>query len=58
MGELTYKAKDLGSEIAGAVKQPTGRNSNGWRLQGEAAAQERKGARRTFLGKETGYAGS
>ncbi|MFN3620543.1 hypothetical protein [Sphingorhabdus sp.] len=58
MGELTYKAKDLGNNIIGAVKPSTGRTSNGWRLQGETVSQDRKSGRRTFLGKVTGYVGS
>lgn len=55
MGELTYKAKSIGGEIAGNVKT-AGRASNGWRLKGEAMAQDRKGKHPKFLGKVTSQA--
>jgi len=57
MGELTYKTKDLGNEMTG-ITQSADRTSNSWRLQGEAVSQARKGGRRTFLGKVTGYRGT
>lgn len=58
MGELTYKADDLGTEIEGNVKQTAMRASNRWRLKGEAMVQERKGKRPAFLGKVTSRAGN
>ena len=58
MGELTDKAKGLGNEIAGNVKQAAGRASNKWHIQSESFAQERNAGRRTFLGKVTGSSAS
>ena len=39
MGELTDKAKGLGNEIAGNVKQAAGKASDNQRLEGEGIAQ-------------------
>ena len=58
MGELTYKAQRLGSEIAGNMQQAADRASKNWHFQKEDYAQESKSGRRTFLGKVTGAAGN
>lgn len=57
MGELTDKAKGLGNEIAGNVKQAAGRASDNERLEGEGIAQERKGETQNLKGKLKGIAG-
>ena len=57
MGELTDKAKGLGNEIAGNVKQAAGKASDNERLQGEGIAQERKGEGQNLKGKLKGMVG-
>ncbi len=57
MGELTDKAKGLGNEIAGNVKQAAGKASDNQRLEGEGIAQERKGEGQNLKGKLKGIAG-
>ena len=57
MGELKDKAKGLGNEIAGNVKQAAGKASDNERLQGEGIAQERKGEGQNLKGKLKGVVG-
>ncbi len=57
MGEFKDKAKGLGNEIAGNVKQAAGKASDNQRLQGEVIAQERKGESQGFMGKLKGIIG-
>ena len=57
MGELKDKAKGLGNEIAGNVKQAAGKASDNQRLQGEGIAQERKGEGQNLKGKIKGVTG-
>jgi uncharacterized protein YjbJ (UPF0337 family) len=57
MGELKDKAKGLGNEIAGNVKQAAGRASDNERLEGEGIAQERKGEGQNLKGKLKGVVG-
>ena len=57
MGEFTDKAKGLGNEIAGNVKQAAGKASDNERLQGEGIAQERKGEGQNLKGKLKGAVG-
>ena len=57
MGELTDKAKGLGNEIAGNVKQAAGRANNDPALKGEGVAQERKGEGQNLKGKLKGALG-
>ena len=57
MGELTDKAKGLGNEIAGNVKQAAGKASDNQRLEGEGIAQERKGEGQNLKGKLKGIVG-
>ena len=57
MGEMTDKAKGLGNEIAGNVKQAAGKASDNQRLEGEGIAQERKGEGQNLKGKLQGVAG-
>ncbi len=57
MGELKDKAKGLGNEIAGNVKQAAGKASGNQRLEGEGIAQERKGEGQNLKGKLKGVAG-
>ena len=57
MGELKDKAKGLGNEIAGNVKQAAGKASGNERLQGEGQAQERKGEGQNLKGKLKGLIG-
>jgi uncharacterized protein YjbJ (UPF0337 family) len=57
MGELTDKAKGLGNEIAGSVKQAAGKATDNDRLQGEGIAQERKGEGQNLKGKLKGIVG-
>lgn len=58
MGELTYKAKPPGSEVAGNMQQTAGSTSKHWHLQNEGYAEERNGGRRAFLGKGINVAGN
>jgi uncharacterized protein YjbJ (UPF0337 family) len=57
MGELKDKAKGLGNEIAGNVKQAAGRASNDPNLEAEGIAQERKGEGQNLKGKVKGALG-
>ncbi|MBL0923228.1 MAG: CsbD family protein [Sphingomonadaceae bacterium] len=57
MGELKDKAKGLGNEIAGNVKQAAGRASNNPSLEAEGLAQERKGENQNLSGKVKGALG-
>ncbi len=57
MGELTDKAKGLGNEIAGNVKQAAGKASDNQRLEGEGILQERKGEGQNLKGKLKGIVG-
>jgi uncharacterized protein YjbJ (UPF0337 family) len=57
MGELTDKAKGLGNEAAGNVKQGIGKATGNRRLQGEGIAQERKGEGQNLTGKVKGALG-
>lgn len=43
MGELKDKAKGIGNELAGNIKQAAGRVTNNPELEAEGIAQERKG---------------
>ena len=53
MGELTDKAKGIGNEIAGKVKQQSSDEST----QAEGFAQERKGEGQNLKGKIKGALG-
>ena len=57
MGELKDKAKGLGNEIAGNVKQAAGRANNDPELEGKGIAQERKGEGQNLKGKLKGAVG-
>ncbi|WP_430443414.1 CsbD family protein [Sphingorhabdus contaminans] len=57
MGELTDKAKGLGNEIAGNIKQAAGRASNDPRLEAEGIEQERRGEAQNLKGKVKGALG-
>ena len=57
MGELTDKAKGLGNEIAGNIKQAAGKASGNERLQAEGMAQKRKGEGQNLKGKVKGMIG-
>ena len=57
MGELTDKAKGLGNEIAGNIKQAAGRATNNTQLEAEGLAQERKGEAQGLKGKVKGALG-
>jgi len=57
MGEFTDKAKGIGNEIAGNVKQAAGKAYDNERLQGEGIAQERKGEGQNLKGKLKGVVG-
>lgn len=57
MGELTDKAKGLGNEIAGNIKQAAGKATNNTQLEAEGMAQERKGEAQGLKGKVKGALG-
>lgn len=57
MGELKDKAKGLGNEVAGNIKQAAGRATNDPQLEGEGIAQERKGEGQNLKGKIKGAFG-
>jgi uncharacterized protein YjbJ (UPF0337 family) len=57
MGELTDKAKGLGNEIIGNIKQAAGKASGNERLQAEGMAQELKGEGQNLTGKVKGVIG-
>ena len=57
MGEMKDKAKGLGNEIAGNVKQAAGNATNNQRLKSEGVVQERKGEGQNLQGKLKGIVG-
>ena len=57
MGEMKDKAKGLGNEIAGNVKQAAGDATDNQRLKSEGVAQERKGEGQNLKGKLKGIVG-
>ena len=57
MGELKDKAKGLGNEIVGNVKQAAGKVSGNQRLQAEGIVQERRGEGQKLKGKMKGMIG-
>lgn len=57
MGELKDKAKGLGNEAAGNIKQAAAEATNNPRLDAEGRAQERKGEAQQFKGKVKGALG-
>jgi uncharacterized protein YjbJ (UPF0337 family) len=57
MGELKDKAKGIGNEIAGNIKQAAGRSNNDSALEAEGAAQERKGEGQNLKGSVKGALG-
>lgn len=57
MGELTDKAKGLGNEIAGNIKQAAGKVTHNRYLEAEGIAQERKGEAENLKGKIKGVVG-
>ena len=57
MGELKDKAKGIGNEIAGNIKQAAGRANNDAELEGEGIAQEHKGEGQNLKGKVKGAFG-
>lgn len=54
MSELTDKAKGLGNEVAGKVKQGVGSATGSEQLRGEGAAQEAKGTAQKAVGDAKG----
>lgn len=57
MGELKDRAKGMGNEIAGNIKQAAGRASNDPLLEREGIEQERKGEGQNLKGKVKGALG-
>ena len=57
MGELKDKAKGLGNEIVGNIKQAAGKVSGNQRLQAEGIVQERRGEGQKLKGKMKGMIG-
>jgi uncharacterized protein YjbJ (UPF0337 family) len=57
MDELNDKAKGLGNEIIGNIKQAAGKVSGNDHLQAEGMAQERKGEGQNLKGKIKGAFG-
>jgi uncharacterized protein YjbJ (UPF0337 family) len=57
MGELTDKAKGLGNEIAGNIKQTAGKATDKPHLEAEGVVQERKGEAQNLSGKIKGALG-
>ncbi len=57
MGELNDKAKGLGNEIAGNIKQAAGKASGDEHLQAEGIVQERHGEGQNLKGKMKGVIG-
>ena len=57
MGEMKDKAKGLGNEIAGNVKQAAGNATDNQRLKSEGVVQERKGEGQNLKGKLKGIVG-
>ena len=58
MGELNDKAKGLGNEIVGNIKQAAGKISGNAHLQAEGMAQERKGEGQNLKGEVKGALGN
>ena len=57
MGELNDKAKGLGNEIVGNIKQAAGKVSGDHHLQAEGMVQERKGEGQNLKGTIKGAIG-
>ena len=57
MGEFTDKAKGMGNEIAGNVKQAAGKATDNEKLKAEGIAQEREGEAQQLKGKVKGALG-
>ena len=57
MGELIDRAKGIGNEIAGNIKQAAGKATDNAELQAEGIAQERKGEAQQLKGKIEGALG-
>lgn len=57
MGEFTDKAKGLGNEVAGKVKQGVGDATDDPMLEQEGRAQERRGEAQNLKGKVKGALG-
>ena len=57
MGELNDKAKGLGNEIVGNIKQAVGKVSGNEHLQAEGIAQERHGEGQNLKGNIKGVMG-
>jgi uncharacterized protein YjbJ (UPF0337 family) len=57
MGELKDKAKGIGNEIAGNIKQAAGRSNNDPLLERDGLEQERKGEGQNLKGKVKGALG-
>jgi uncharacterized protein YjbJ (UPF0337 family) len=57
MGELKDKAKGIGNEIAGNIKQAAGRANNNPLLEREGIDQERRGEGQNLKGKVKGALG-
>jgi uncharacterized protein YjbJ (UPF0337 family) len=57
MGELKDKAKGIGNEIAGNIKQAAGRANNNSLLEREGIDQERRGEGQNLKGKVKGALG-
>ena len=57
MGELNDKAKGLGNEIAGNIKQAAGKVSGDEHPQAEGIVQERHGEGQNLQGKMKGVMG-
>ena len=51
MGSASDKAKGMGNELAGNIKQAAGKMTDNPKLQGEGFAQERKGEGQQAKGK-------
>lgn len=57
MGELTDKAKGIGNEIVGNIKQAAGKATDNAKLEAEGVAQEREGEAQQIKGKVKGALG-
>lgn len=57
MGELTDKAKGIGNEIVGNIKQAAGKATDNAKLEAEGVAQEREGEAQQLKGKVKGALG-
>lgn len=58
MGELKDKAKGIGNEVAGNVKQAAGKASDNERLNSEGKVQEHKGEAQNLKGSVKGAVGN